>query len=290
MFEIPVLLILYKRKDTTSRVLKQLEIIKPKRLFIAADGPKAENDIEKCKETRALFNTISWDCEVKTLFQNKNLGVALGPKTALDWFFEHNEMGIILEDDILPALDFFPFCEELLLRYKDESKVMHISAMNFHYGKKIVQESYYFSRVINPWGWASWRRAWSLYDFDMNDLDEYINTLGLPEYYRHEFYRCKKEHGKFTWDYQWLYSVLKHGGLGIVPSKNLALNIGFDGIDASHTFSTPAWVKKLKLDTLNIKHHPKKLDINEWADELTFKEIIGNYKISTKKRIKHLFS
>jgi len=274
MFGIPVLLIIYNRKELTQRALDELFKIKPTKLFIAADGPKTEEDVHKCKETRELFDKINWECETNRLFQEINLGVALAPKVAIDWFFKHNEMGIILEDDILPAVDFFSFCEELLLRYKDEPKVMHISAMNFLLNKIIIPESYYFSRVISPWGWATWKRAWIHYDYDMSDLDDFADKLGLPEYYIQEFYRCKKENGTFTWDYQWLYSVLRNDGVGIVPSKNLALNIGFDKTEASHTFTAPKWMKSIKLENLEITKHPDKIEINKIADNFTFSLVV----------------
>lgn len=277
MFQTPVLFIIFKRPGTAQSVFNVLRQIQPAKLYVFADGPKNEIDTEKCIATRRVIDDIDWPCEIYTSFQDKNLGVSLGPKTAIDWFFEHNEMGIILEDDILPSIDFFHLCEELLWKYKDEPKVMHIAAMNFHYNKNIVPESYYFSKVICPWGWASWKRAWENYDYELEDLDIYADKLDLPDYYIQEFYNCKKQKGTYTWDFQWLYSVLKNGGVGIVPVKNLAINIGFDSSDASHTFSTPHWVKKIKLEKLTIKNHPSKIEINRWADELTFKEILSNY-------------
>ena len=294
MFDVPVLLIIYKRKDTIEKLINQLRLVRPKYLFIAADGPKNNVDIEKCAETRNVINNIDWDCEVKTLFQEKNLGVALGPKTAIDWFFENNEMGIIFEDDIFPSLDFFPFCDILLKKYKDEPQVMHISAMNFHFGKNVVKDSYYFSKVISPWGWASWRRAWKLFDFQVKDLYENIDNIDMPEFYKTELLAYKKvldnyqnNNELYAWDYQWLYCVLKHKAVGIVPSKNLALNIGFDSADASNTFTAPHWAKKLKLESLQLTKHPKDIYINKEADELTFKAILSNHKPNYFERVKN---
>lgn len=300
MFETPVLLIIYKRKDTIETLVNQLRLLKPKNIFVAADGPKNELDIIKCIETRKVIDSIDWDCNINTLFQEKNLGVALGPKTAIDWFFKENEMGIIFEDDILPSLDFFPFCEELLNKYKDNPRIMHISSMNFHFGKNVVNNSYYFSNVISPWGWASWRRAWEKFDFFIHDLHENIDKLEIPLFYKTELINYKKtlENYKnnnelYAWDYQWLYCVLKNNAMGIVPSKNLALNIGFNTIDASNTFSAPNWVKKMSLGNLTITKHPKTLEVDKWADELTFKEIVGNYKpnyfLWLKRKLNQLF-
>lgn len=296
MFEIPILLIIYKRKESTLRLLEQIKKIQPRNLFVAADGPKNEADYPLCEETRALFDKIEWDETVlHKKFQEKNIGVGLGPKTALDWFFEHNEMGIILEDDIFPSLDFFYFCEELLAKYRENHTIMHINAMNFLRKKNVISDSYYFSKVTSPWGWATWRRAWKMYDFNMTDLSVYIDKLDIPKFYKTEFINYKKlldsynnPNELFAWDYQWLYCVLKNKGMGIVPAKNLALNMGFKDTGASNTYSTPEWANRITLESLKISKHPDEIKINEWADELTFKEIVGNYSPNYFKWLEYI--
>ena len=108
----PVLFLIFNRPDVTEKVFSQIKKATPKQLFIAADGPRAANaeDQVECAKTRQLvLDMIDWECEVKTLFREENLGCGLAVSQAITWFFEHVEMGIILEDDCYPDLSFFRF-------------------------------------------------------------------------------------------------------------------------------------------------------------------------------------
>lgn len=243
MYSTPVLLIIFNRPDCTKQVLDILRKIKPKQIFIAADGPRKDvkTDSLKCKETRDLIGTIDWECELKTLFQENNLGCKEGVSKAIDWFFENIEEGIILEDDIIPDLSFFPYCEYLLNRYRNDKRIMMISGhnpiINWNNGK-----SYLFSKIGTIWGWASWKRSWNLYQKSMPDWERLRKTDDLRFIlHNHVQWRSRKElfdlvHRNYidTWDYQWTYSRLFNYGLSIVPSVNLVNNIGFDE-NATHT-------------------------------------------------------
>lgn len=166
----PVLFLVYKRPDTTRQVFEAIRQAKPPRLYIAADGPKKDlpEEAEKVKQVRDIvLSGVDWDCEVETLFRDENLGCKYGVSGGIDWFFENEEEGIILEDDTLPSQSFFWFCQELLERYKDDKRIMAISGDNFQNGIKRGACSYYFSRYNHIWGWASWRRAWGYYSVNM---------------------------------------------------------------------------------------------------------------------------
>lgn len=210
----PVLLIVFNRPKTAEKVLVSLANIKPKKVYVFADGARMDNakDIEDCQKVRGLFNNLPWQCEIKKLFQEKNLGSGLGPATAISWFFQNEEAGIILEDDCVPSPDFFKFCAELLEKYKNSNRIMQISGSNFNRGRKWGRASYYFSGYPLNWGWATWRRAWAMYDFN-----------AAPE-----------EIKNHIWDFQWSRAVKKNRGLNIVPNINLISNVGF-GDNASHT-------------------------------------------------------
>jgi len=245
----PILLIVFNRPDATQRVFDAIRLAQPKRLFVAADGPRPDRpgDPEKCVAARDIVKRVDWDCEVKTLFQDKNLGCGLGPVTAINWFFENVEEGIILEDDCLPHPDFFRFCEELLDYYRENERIMHISGDNFQYGRKRGNASYYFSTYTHNWGWATWRRAWKCYDF----------------------YCTSEEHRKHAWDAQWEISARNRGGLAILPNVNLVSNIGF-GPDATHT---TALARYANLPTQSLSFplvHPKRLLPNKAADRYTY--------------------
>ena len=297
MIDTPVLFIIFNRPGVTLRVINEIKKQKPKFLFIAADGPRAgvEDDIDKCRRVRELvLNTIDWECEVKTLFRKENLGCGKGVSGAIDWFFENVEMGIILEDDCLPNRSFFNFCEILLNHYEENDKVFAISGVNFQ-DRKIGKESYFFSKYLYVWGWATWRRAWNNYDFDLSGLENFkkediIKEIDSSEYFKRYWYSIfEKVSNKEidTWDYQLVFSSWKSNGLTIVPNKNLVSNIGF-GTEATHT-TQDSPLANMKTEEMILIKHPKKITRNKSADNYISSKI---YKIpqdvSNYKKVKQL--
>ncbi|APA64677.1 nucleotide-diphospho-sugar transferase [Maribacter sp. 1_2014MBL_MicDiv] len=243
----PVLFIIFNRPEQAKRVFEMIRKAQPAKLYVAADGPRKNGkDDQKCKETRAIIDLVDWDCEVKTLFREENVGCGLGPKTAIDWFFENEEEGIILEDDCLPSLSFFKFCSELLERYRDNNQIMHIGGSNFQNGYVPDSDySYYFSYFSHEWGWASWRRAWKNYDYECSSFPELKKKGYFDNYFSNiieKKYRLSKIEKTINakevswWDYQWDYTKLVNSGLSIIPNQNMIKNVGF-GEDATHTVS-----------------------------------------------------
>lgn len=239
----PLLLLIFNRPETTSRVFAEIRKARPEKLFIAADGPRVNrpDDIQKCAEARDMVSKVDWPCEVKTLFRDSNLGCKKAVSSGIDWFFNQVEEGIILEDDCVPDQSFFPFCEELLERYRTDEKVMMISGFNAT-GEWPVPASYIFSKYTAVWGWATWKRAWKKYDVTMSSwaLPEsrkiIKSALGDHRIWKIKQWTYDRLHAglKDTWDYQWEYALLLNGGVSIVPTKNLIENIGFGG-QATHT-------------------------------------------------------
>ncbi len=271
-FKTPILLILFNRLDTTQQVFAKIREIQPPYLYISADGPReGNNDDEiKCEKVRKyILENIDWKCDVKTLFQEKNLGCGLNPATAITWFFENVEQGIILEDDCVPSISFFRYCEELLDKYKNEERIGMISGNNFFELKKLPKESYLFS-YGNIWGWAAWRRSWKYFDMEMKqwnepDVRNRIKMLikndkifrNISTIFQNNFVGCID-----IWDYQWLFARLSHGQLTINPTKNLVSNIGFND-DATHTkgFNRFSNIKTFEMDFPLI--HPKHIKVNK---------------------------
>ncbi|HKZ36423.1 MAG TPA: hypothetical protein VJ184_02155 [Chryseolinea sp.] len=265
-----VLLIIFNRAQTTKLVFEAIRKAKPPRLYVAADGPRAsvESDLVKCKEARKIIDEVDWPCEVKTLFHDENLNCGKAPSTAMTWFFENEEEGIILEDDCLPSASFFTFCQELLERYREDTRVMHIGGNNFLDGWCSDSDySYYFSKSGHIWGWATWRRAWKTFDFDIL-LYEKLKQNGFFENFFlnafEKFYRLRKfdktvaSRGTVDWwDYQWDFARYSHSGLAIVPHKNLVKNLGF-GADATHTVNSKGKLTSLEAHELEfpLKHPP----------------------------------
>jgi hypothetical protein len=242
--EVPVLLIIFNRPDLTAEVVKALRKVRPRRLFIAADGPRPdfETDAELCRRTREIASNPDWECEVTTLFQKENLGIGRGESTAMSWFFDHVEEGIILEDDCLPSRSFFEFSAYLLDKYRDNQRVASVGG-NF-FLPQIVQmpQPYYFSKYLQAWGWATWRRTWQHYRFDLSFspeqewdriCQENSATQVEAEYWQYVTRALAK--GKVdTWDFQLVLICWKEKLLHIAPTKNLVKNIGFRP-DATHT-------------------------------------------------------
>lgn len=238
----PVVFIIFNRADTTRRVLDEIRRARPRRLFVVADGPRAgrPGERESCLEARSVINEVDWDCELTTDFSEDNLGCRRRIATGLDRVFAEVEEAIILEDDCLPAPDFFPFCEALLARYRHDCRVMHIGGSNYlgdHFRERMSDASYYFSRYNHCWGWATWRRSWINYDANMSRWPELRDRKGLLDILTGDewavpFWQRAFEEvaaGRIdSWSLVWTFSCWINSGLTILPTVNLISNIGFD--------------------------------------------------------------
>lgn len=294
-----VLLVTFNRPELTKAVLDLLRQVRPQRLYFASDGPRQSHpeDVAKVTETRALVEQIDWPCIVKVNLQNTNLGCRWAVTTALDWFFENEPEGIVLEDDVIPDPSFFPYCEQLIERYRDEPRIMAITACNFQPPDRTYDASYYFSCFNHVWGWASWRRAWELNDpelssFPSNDLKIRIEALSQVNTFHSYWIRAFQDVklGKIdTWDYVWTMSCWAKGGLTCTPSTNLVQNIGF-GADATHTTSTSSEHATLKRNALIFPLvHPKKIERGACCDEYVVKHHYGLANVSpTRLWLKHV--
>jgi len=281
-FDTPILFLVFNRPETTSIVFDVIKKVKPSRLFIAADGPRDSilNEMQKCQRVRALFDTIDWPCEVKTLYREKNLGCKIAVSSAITWFFEQVEYGIILEDDCLPDVTFFDFCSELLLKYESDNEVMMIGGNNFHKKPIEISSSYYFTNYPHIWGWATWRRAWSNYNLDVSDykkvlsancFNDLFQTLSEKKYWFNVFEKVANEKTN-TWDYQWVYAIWKNHGKSITTSTNLVINIGMN-VDSTHFFIKDSFRDDLKLLKIIFPLNHPILKINKQADRDTYNNV-----------------
>lgn len=187
---------IFNRPGPTREVFEKIRRAQPARLFIIADGPRTEQECILCEETRKIANAIDWPCEVKRNFSETNMGCGKRLSSGISWVFKQVEEAIILEDDCLPDNSFFQFCAEMLEQYRDDTRIMHIAGTSAQVGNKRFNphESYYFSIIANIWGWATWRRAWNLYDYDMKqwptlkEADKLVTWMQHPAAY--ERFRC----------------------------------------------------------------------------------------------------
>lgn len=271
----PVVVLAFNRPELTARLIERLASVRPCRLLVVADGPRAgrPDDSDKIVATRALFDRLPWPCEVQRNFVENNMGCAARVSTGLTWAFQLVEEAIILEDDCLPHPSFFPYVVELLERYRDDLRVGSICGTSPGFATDGTDVSYRLSRYSFIWGWATWRRAWACYDYAMTplkdgSLDSVLRKALFSRrarlYWRFIFGRTVS--GKInTWDYQWMLSCWKHGLLGVLPAFNLVDNTGFSG-DSSHTQDDiyrlePACEMQLPL------RHPRRVEVDRLADE-----------------------
>lgn len=287
-FDTPILFILFNRPDTTERVFQRIREIRPRQLFVVADGPRAHKlgEDRLCMEARKIVERIDWPCKLKTKFSDVNVGCRVAVSSAIDWFFSNVNEGIILEDDCLPDQSFFPFCESLLQKYRRDQRIMHISGVNFQDGVQRGCGTYYFSQMNHVWGWATWKRAWNQYNVDMPTYPEFLNNnvlndvfprRAMRQYWRKRFdlvYHKIRD----TWDIQWQYALCVNNGLSICPNVNLVSNIGFDK-NATHTTDDFHTLANRPTAASDDVHHPVFIVSDPHADWYTFRKYVEPPKL-----------
>jgi hypothetical protein len=270
---------IFARPDTTARVLDVVRKARPQQLLVVADGPRPEvaGEAERCAATRELLDTVDWDCDVSTNFADHNLGQTRRLETGLDWAFDLTEEAIVVEDDCLPDPTFFAYCDELLERYRDEERLLTVSGDNFQFERPASEDSYFFSRYPHSYGWASWRRAWSLNDPEMSAWPELRETDWLQgivgeghsaAYWSHIFELTHRN--RDSWDYAWLFTCWVHGMVNAHPNVNLVSNIGVRD-DATNTRPELGTViADLPTEPIGFPlRHPETLAPNSAADDYT---------------------
>lgn len=242
----PVLLILFNRPEQSAKVYEAIRKVQPRKLYLAIDAPRhgRDGEAQKCELVLNIFTNIDWPCEVYRKIQKQNIGCDVNVVTAVDWLFENEESGIVLEDDCIPNESFFRYCDELLKRYEHNKRIMWINGSNNGYACKKNDPSYMYSIYAQSWGWATWRRAWNIFQGESRvSLVDGISKTLLKRYIKESyltrvFWLNSFRYGYVTraWDFKWLYNVWKNDGLACTPSKNLVSNIGF-GIESYHGWS-----------------------------------------------------
>lgn len=281
-FHTPILLVTFNRPEYTKRVLEVVMSAQPQDLYVFQDGAREGNDKDavRCGEVREVIEALTSGrgSAIHTFYSGRNLGCGPGPAAALDWFFENEEMGIILEDDAVPHPDFFPYCEELLMRYKDDTSVAAIGSMKLEQEKKYGDGSYYFSMMNrNLCAWATWKRSWQRFDIGLehtscNDLNQALRKYGCGPLERN--YWCERLDevhenlcGGKSWDMQFFMSIWMNHGKGIIPNVNLSSNIGTVG-EATHALGKGNIIENIPVKPILPLVHPGSTDIQHEADRL----------------------
>lgn len=280
----PVLLTIWNRPDAIRRIMHVLEKVKPPVLFLVADAGRSKAEQKVINQSIKLAESANWNCQIKKFYPVVNLGPRLCVSQGISTFFSLYDRGIILEHDCLPNESFFYFCQELLDKYAFNHKIMHISGNNFNIFPEKSDSSYYFSTIPHIWGFATWKRAWELYDVNMKCFGVFkkrklikniFSNIFHQRYWMRIFNKCFQGNID-TWDFQWTFTVMNKNGLCITPRKNLVTNIGFGKLaanmkDDSHPFSS------LPLESIDSVVHPSEINWCKKCDSLTMKQ---NFDIS----------
>jgi hypothetical protein len=265
--ETPVAFFIFNRPKQTEKVFSIIRQAKPSKLFIVADGAREKHSEDQCKclQAREIVSEIDWECEVLTNFSDINLGCKYRVASGIDWVFEQVEEAIILEDDCLPHPSFFPYCDELLKKYRYDTRITSISGHNSNLRRERTTDSYYFSRYNCVWGWATWRRAWANYDVNMklwnticdgNWLNDILDNASAVTQWKNIFQNTYDDKVD-TWDYQWRFACWIQSGLTVLPSVNLISNIGY-GADATHTKIVNSELANLPITAMSFPlQHPE---------------------------------
>jgi len=286
----PLLFLIFNRPDTTVQVLEAIRRIKPQHLYIAQDGPREDHpgEAELVSNIRnEVLSSIDWDCNVQTLFREKNLGCKLAVSSAITWFFKNEEMGIILEDDCIPSQSFFLFCEKMLIKYKDDTRIWLISGHN-PISSNHSGDSYFFSHYPVVWGWASWKRCWDKYD--SNHICDSQLKIIIDDFFSNRIFSkiwietlIKVKEGIInTWDFDLVLTIIINNGMIIKPHKNLVINIGF-GETATHTKSANSTLKALPLQDIDVENLKDPVYIyRDLYEDLLYSEYRSKVNIITK--------
>lgn len=290
----PVAFIIFKRPDTTQAVFNAIRQVQPKTLLVIADGPRPDRDgeVEKCAQTRAIIDQVDWDCEVLKCYSDVNLGLGTRIATGLSWVFEHVEEAIILEDDCLPDPSFFQFCQDMLDRYREESRIMSVSGCLF--AKSPTANSYYFSHYLSCWGWATWKRAWEQFDFGMPGwqerrakdwLTDYLGDRAIADLWTQRFDSICDPNRNDIWSYQFQYACWLHNAMSIRSNVNLITNVGI-GADGTHTKQVMSDMPFNTLDAMAFPlNHPTAMKRDLEGDRLQEKYLLSRANPSLITRI-----
>lgn len=234
LVDVAVLILFFNRPEPLSAVFEQVKKARPSKLFLYQDGPRGEKDMPGILACRKIVDEIDWECEVHQWYQEKNFGCDPSEYLSQKWAFSIVEKCIVLEDDDIPSLSFFPFCKELLDKYEHDTRISMITGINYDEISKDMPYDYFFATTFSISGWASWRRVIDQWDEHYSFLDDAFNLRQLEEYIKERKYQKEfiefclhhRESGKAYYETIFHAAIFFNSGLSIVPAKNMINNLG----------------------------------------------------------------
>mgnify|MGYP003207438322 CR=1 FL=1 len=239
MVETPVLFVTFVRPDYARQTWEGIKATKPKTLYFYSNKGRAEKEgeVERNNEIRSYINEIDWDCDLHIFFREECVNVYDSLRGAIDWLFDNEERGIILEEDCVPTKAFFSFVDQMIEKFKEDKRVWCISGDNIKQNPSGYD--YMFSHLHAMYGWASWRDRWRMVNWDHLYIKETIDE--------HIYYRLfkTKEQAKAKekalsnmedmlyrtkcWDYIFGLCMDQYHALTVQPKEHLVKNIGVTG-------------------------------------------------------------
>jgi hypothetical protein len=295
----PVALVIFNRPDYTARVLDGIAAAKPPRLYVIADGPRTDHpdDERLVSEARAVIDRVDWPCELHTCYSDVNLNCHRRIASGLDWLFANEPEAIILEDDCLPDPSFFPYCEQLLERYRDDERV-HMISGSTSTGARGNAYSYRFSKCYSVWGWASWARAWKHYDADMRAWPVLRETRWLEQHLGDRKASMLAEtwfDGAYAgpiqqWDFKWMFGSWLRNAVAVAPSVNLVTNIGF-GEGATHLRNANHPFAEIPAESMEFPlRHPPRVEVDDRVDRAMWDVVIERFMRARRSRLRPLIA
>lgn len=288
-FDVPVGIFFFNRPDLLHKVLEKLQEIKPVKLYLLGDGPREGNQVDTDSSIachQVIDELVTWDCQVHKRYSEKNLGVFNNIAGGAKWVFQQEKMAIFIEDDNFPETTFFTYCQDLLIKYESEERILWICGNNFLIDYDTPNnESYIFTQHLHPCGWASWSAKFlKYYDSEMaawSDKNRRQKILKKIKYIPNK----SRFHNAFTeernhflkgerfvsWDFHMYLSILNNNLIGIVPKNNLIRNIGVDERathgSASLNEGVAKYVPQLLKPLIFPLVHPEKVEVNHLFDD-----------------------
>lgn len=296
-YPVPILIIAFNRPEVSQKTFERVGHFQPSHLFVAIDGARENVDGEKelVEQVLSVYQKVDWNCDVHFKVNDSNQGAEITVSSAVSWALSFYDYCIVLEDDILVTESFLHFAEMMLRRYANDERVYMVSGAQFT-PMNDMETDYVFSIYGHTgFGWATWRRAWKHFSFDLSDYDFTLADKQVAAQFCTKraysgFVKSVKRMRKIgscncSWDRCWSYVRLRDCALNIVPKYNLTQNIGVYGLHANGIQGYHKYVAK---KDFQVTKHPLTIEVDSYYDNYHYNHYLYHSflsKVKSKIRI-----
>lgn len=285
----PIALFVYNRPEHTRRTIKFLQknlLADESRLFIFSDGAKISADLGNVNKVRELIKNTEGFRSIEIIEQKVNLGLANSIISGVSKLVGEYGKVIVIEDDLITSPYTLQYFNDALRQYEHDERVMHIGAYMYPININGIPEMFFY-RAATSWGWATWARAWThfepdidllLKEFDAEKIKRF-SVEGTMNYWKQMLdFKSGKNN---SWAIRWYASIFLKNGLCLNPSQSLVNNIGHDG---SGVHSGTTEIFKVRIHDKAIDYFPEQIseDLNAYN---ALKHYFKNRKGSFWKRL-----